>query len=119
MKPFDLVLMKTSTLREDLYDFMGWDCTADDYDGNEKPKAPGPRLMNEAYFQEMKSSWNAKLWNQLRKENELDTELVEYGRHLNRIDKKVFHHHLFNFWGHNIQYDTCLFKNDACGYLCK
>lgn len=106
---FDLVLMKTSSLKEDLYSFMGWDC---DHHASQTGKP-------EEYFKILAKTWTPEQWQALIDANYLDRQLVQYARMLERVDKKVFHHPFFTFFLHQMQFETCDAGNTHCGYLCK
>lgn len=111
---FDLVLMKTTSLRDDLYNFMGWDC---DHQPAQEEKDAMP--VAQAYFKTLTESWDLDEWQELRDANDQDIHLVQYARMLERVDKKVFRHPFFSFFAHQIQADTCAGGGSQCGYLCK
>lgn len=113
LEKFDLVLMKTATLRDDLYTFMGWTCNRNP-DKPEREAVPAIRHYSEVLARE----WGMDKWQKLREANEHDFQLVKYARELERLDKKVFRHPYFSFFTRQIQYKKC-HDNNHCGFMCK
>lgn len=114
LEGFDLVLMKTSSLRDELYGFMGWDC---DHHEDKPERAAVPFVRG--YFERLIKLWSLDQWQKVREANNHDFQLVKYARQLDRLDKKVFRHPYFTYFAHSIQYKSCQNATGTCGYMCK
>lgn len=103
---FDLVLIKSESLSDELQALLGWQCTT-----------PVERTQKtEMYKDTLQNRWSAEEWDQLYKANELDRALFEHARQLELVDRRVFHHPRFVS---AVQQECPASPHGSCGFLCK
>jgi len=102
VEKFDLVLLKSSSLMDDIQHLMGWTCHASRRMGQ-----------SDDYVDDLRSAWSPEAWAQVRKQNSLDLELVEHARKLWELDSQVFAQPAFS----SASAASC--SAGDCGFLCK
>lgn len=109
LEGYDTVLVRTRTLKEDLYSYLGWNCDTN----------PEPSGRTEDYAKKLTKIWKPQYWQALKDANFLDFQLLQHARMLERVDKKIYHHPMFTFYAHSLNFNSCKGGNTHCGYLCK
>mmetsp|Transcript_2038 Transcript_2038/g.5170 ORF Transcript_2038/g.5170 Transcript_2038/m.5170 type:complete len:426 (+) Transcript_2038:100-1377(+) len=104
VEKFDMVLLKSDNLMDEIQQLMGWTCHASRRMGQ-----------SDKFAELLRTVWSPDAWAQVKKQNAFDVELVNHAQDLWKLDAQVFHQPIFAASASS----SAQCSAGDCGYLCK